>query len=232
MTARPAPEDPSRLMWDFTSICLACSAALRHAAEQRDAEHAPYGVDALDEISLHYVIRSGLSDAGYIALAEQRYPDHRARPRRSDGDRCDITLIRDADAHLLDPLAADTLFGQRGAEPGDACWIEVKFAHQHSLTDGVAGPSRAYSAQLLSAAIADLRKLARDRVITFAALLLIMFNADEQTAEHDLAAWLGRCLDLDLPIRTPSVERFGITDRIGNSVCTVALVPVRATRDH
>ncbi len=219
-------------MWDFASICNAGAVAIRALAEQRDAEHAPYGVDALDELSLHRVLADGLADAGYLALSEQRYPDHRSRPRRSEGDRCDIVLIRDPAAHLLDPLAADTLFGDRGADPADACWIEVKVAHQHALTDGVAGPSRAYAGQLLTAAIADLRKLARDRVLTFAALLLVMFNTDEPTAEHDLAVWLGRCLDRDLPIRTPSVERFAITDRIGNSVCTVAVVPIRATRDH
>ncbi len=219
-------------MWDFDSICTVSASALRALAKQRDAEHSPYGVDALDELSLHRVLTDGLSVAGYLALTEQRYPDHRARPRRSAGDRCDIVLVRDPSAHLLDPLAADTLFGLRGADPADACWIEVKVAHQHALTDGVAGPSRAYTGQLLTEAIADLRKLARDRVLTFAALLLVVFNTDEPTAEHDLAAWLGRCLDHDLPIRTPSVERFGITDRIGNSVCTAAAVPIRATRDH
>ncbi|MCH7792057.1 MAG: hypothetical protein IID31_07245 [Planctomycetes bacterium] len=45
---------------------------------------------------------------------------------------------------------------------------------------------------------------------------------------HDLAVTVHRMLDRDLPIASPSVESFPINDRIGNTVCTAALMPLRA----
>lgn len=218
-------------MWDLRTICDACAEALRTEAKRRDDEHAAYGVDALDELELQAILRAGLVSLDCGVLAEQRYPEFRARRRRSEGDRCDIVLTGGGDGHLLDPLASDTLFGDRGVDPADAMWIEVKVAHQHGLVEGVLGAGKNYSSQLLSAAMRDVRKLAACAELPFTALLLIMFNSDVATAEHDLAAWLNRCLDLELPIGSPAVERFAIADRIGNSVCTTALVPIKSAAD-
>ena len=220
-------------MWRPDDIARATADALRAEARRWDDEQSPYGLDALDEVSLHPVLARGLADAGFTPLAEQRYPSHRARRRRHEGERCDLVLVPDGADHLRDPLAADTLFGERGADPADAAWIEVKTAHQFAVIgDAAAGPNPAYSSQLLSAATADLRKLAHDPLIRFGGLLLLQFTLDESTARHDLAAWLNRCLDHDLPISSPASERFAVTDRVGNGLCTITLVPIRATRDH
>lgn len=213
-------------MWSHRAICEACADALRAEECRRCAEQSPYGVDALDELELHAVVRAGLRTSGFTVLAEQRYPDHRARRRRSEGDRCDIVLVPSGGAHLLDPLAADTLFGDRGVNPADAYWLEVKIARQFALTDGVAGAGRQYTQQLLSAATADVRKLSRDAVIEFAGLLLVLFTRDVATAEHDLSAWMTRCLDRDLPVSAPFVEQLHVTDRLGNAHAHIAVIPV------
>lgn len=215
-------------MWRLDDICAACADGLRAEAERLDHEQSPYGLDARDELALHPLVRAGLARAGLGVHAEQRYPGHRARARRSEGDRCDIVLTERPGQHLLDPLAAGTLFGDRGVEAGEALWVEVKAVHQFAIAPtGAAGPNPGYGALLLGPAMADVRKLASEGAIARAALLLVMFCADEATARHDLAAWMHRCLDKGLPVQSPATEVFAVTDRIGNGVCLVALVGVR-----
>lgn len=218
-------------MWDLRAILDAAAGALDAEARRRDLEQATRGLDALEEVELHPLIAAALSRAGFGVHPEQRYPGHRARPRRSEGDRCDLVLTQSADDHLLDPLAANTLFGHCGADPADACWIEIKAAHQHALIDGAISPG-AWSSQLLTAATADVRKLARDPTIVTAALLLVLFAEDERIAEHDLFAWLHRCLDKSLPVASPLLASFPITDRLGNARCAVALVRVLPERNE
>ncbi|TVQ31406.1 MAG: hypothetical protein EA376_09875 [Phycisphaeraceae bacterium] len=214
-------------MWNTRDICEHAAEALREEAARRDAEQSPYGLDSLEEVALHPIIAAGLRRHDLGVHAEQRYPSHRARRNRSQGDRCDLVVTSRPDDHLIDPLAADTLFGDRGATPSEALWIEIKTAHQFALTDGAAGPGSSYSAEMLSLATADLRKLARGGELGGSALLLAMFNADESVARHDLDAWLHRCLDQGIPIISVQAERFEITDRIGNTCCTTALIGVR-----
>jgi hypothetical protein len=80
---------------------------------------------------------------------------------------------------------------------------------------------------MLSVVAADIPKLARDERIRHAALLLILFTAEKAVAEHDIAAFMHRCLDKNLPVLSPSVEHLPIRDLIGNTTCTVAVAPVR-----
>ncbi len=216
-------------MWDLRAILDAAAAALAEEARQRDLEQSPRGLDALDELALHPLIAEGLRRAGFGVHPEQRYPGHRARPRRSEGDRCDLVLTPAPQDHLLDPLASDTLFGDRGVHPADACWIEIKAAHQHALIDGAIAPGP-WSSQLLTAATADVRKLARDPMIVSAGALLVLFAEDARLAEHDLFAWLHRCLDKALPVASPLLTWFPISDRLGNRCCMTALVRILAGR--
>jgi len=217
------------IAWDFDGLCAQAADALRAEADRLDAEQAVRGVDALDELALHPILRSGLANAGYAALPEQRYPGDRARPNRAEGERCDVVLLDEADAdhaRLLDPLDAGTLFAERGVAPESALWIEIKIAHQHALIEGVARPNPRYGAVLLREAPKDARKLHRDPHIRSAALLLVMFNTDEPTARHDVEAWRRRCLERAIPLAAPYQRRFPINDRIGNAVGAVLLAPV------
>jgi len=215
-------------MWDFDAVAAAAADALRAEAERLDLEQSPYGLDALEETSLHPLLAAGFRDAGFGAHTEQRYPTDRARPNRATGDRCDLVLTAESATPLIDALEAETLFGHHGVPLDEALWLEVKAAHQFALTEGVAGPSRAYASQLLSAALADARRLARDPGVAHGGALAIIFTADQATADHDIAMWVQRCLERDLPVAWPHVHRFDIADRIGNRLCAVALMRVRS----
>lgn len=217
-------------MFDLASILDGATSALRAHAARLDLEQSPYGLDALDEVALHPTLRAGIESAGLGAIAEQRYPADRARPKRSSGDRCDIVVTPCRGDALQDPLLAGTLFAAHGIESTDALWIEVKCVHQFALIAGVAGPSPDYTAQWSRAVGDDVRWLARDPGVGAGAVLIVCFTADEDVFRHDLLAWAHLALDRGLAIGSPIARTFGITDRIGNAICGVALVEVRPAR--
>lgn len=172
-------------------------------------------------------------------------------PERRDRLRCDLVLTPETGQRLMDPLHVEaalrahhreieaTLFAplerseaaivstaaSRGIHPGEAFWLEVKTVGQHTYTHGLSGPNRAYAAELRGTA-ADLRKLMDDEQIHCAALLLLLFSADEPTSMHDLHAFFHLCLDRGLPIRAPESRRFPVRDLIGNALCTICLLPL------
>lgn len=211
-------------MWDLGLILSSCAGALRARAAALDEEHAALGVDALEELSVHPLLCDALARAGFGVLREQRYPAGAERRRRSEGDRCDIVLTERPGALLRDPLLADTLFGADGVEPEEAFWLEVKVVGQFAVTDGFARANPGYTGGLLQGLMGDVRKLAAEPRIAHGAALLALYTVDEPTAENDLSQWTRLALEKGLPISSPLTERFGITDRIGNGVATVALV--------
>jgi hypothetical protein len=205
--------------------------ALRGRAEELDAERAVHGLDALPEIDLHPILAGALEGAGYAVHREQLYPAQSTRRRRSERERCDLVLTR-GEGELLDPrdgarqADAASLFTQRAVAPDDACWIEVKSVGQFTYEAGVPQPNRTYSSELVAGPIGDLAKLARDPFIATGAVLVVLFTADEPVARHDLGVLMHRCLDKELPVGSPMIRSFPITDRIGNARCSVALIPV------
>lgn len=215
--------------WDLFEIAGLCARGIRAEDARLAAEHAVRGVDALDELALQVLVRGGIA-ARYPVVAEQRYPAARARRRRSEGERCDIVVVPgDAGdgAHLIDPLEAGTLFAGRGVDPRDALWMEVKCVWQHAICDGVARANPAYATQLVRLTAADVRKLAREDGVSWAAVVVVAFHATAAVAEHDLGVWRARMIEQGWAGGAPIVERFAITDRIGNGVCSVVVAPVR-----
>src|SRR5437660_636200 len=63
--------------------------------------------------------------------------------------------------------------------------------------------------------------------IRHAAQLVVLFTADDEIATHDLDVWTAIGRERGLPIETRAVRRVRITDRLGNSLCSVALFPLR-----
>ena len=189
-----------------------------------DTEQSVYSIDALDELRLHPLIHASLAAGGFGIWPEQRYPSERTgRLRKSFGKRCDVVLTPDS-RPLLEPDAEQTLFCTDDAVPLEAAyWLEIKTVSQFTIE----GPFPRYSAELLSPVSQDIRKLARDRLIFHAGLLLVLFTADRDTAEHDLRAWEARCLEKGYPVAPPRVRHQAITDRIGNAHLAAALFPVR-----
>lgn len=225
--ARTSSDGASTVTWDLFEVCGLVTAALRAEASRLDSEQSVRGIDALDELSLHAVVREGIA-VRYPVLAEQRYPEARTRVRRTEGPRCDIVVVpRGGAPHLIDPLEAGTLFGEAGVDPRDALWLEVKGVWHHAIIDGIGRPDPSYTAQIIRLIAADARKLAAAPDLASAAVLVVAFHADRAIADHDLAPGLMRVASLGLGAGSPILDRFAITDRIGNGVCTVALIPVR-----
>ena len=232
-------------MWDGAELIEALSRGLTDRAQALDAENAVAGLDSLPEIDLHPILENSLAAGGLGVFREVPYP---GRPRRRtahrERERCDLVLTHNPQEPPADPVielkeqdkAAGTLFEPLVADiagapatPIDRCyWLEVKVVGQFTYTEGLPGPNQSYASELTRGPASDLAKLARDGRIVHAGVLLVLFTADESTAEHDLAVTVHRMLDHDLPIASPSVESFPINDRIGNTVCTAALLPLRA----
>ncbi len=209
-------------MWSVADIADAVEAGLVGEAERLDAEHAVSGLDALEEVDLHPLLAASLTRAGYGVHREQRYPAHRKRSKRSEGERCDFVLTPNGRA-LASPGQAPTLFDPPDAVAlEDAFWLEVKVVAQFTGE----GPNHNYTSQFLAPAQKDIRKLFKDPHAHHAGLLIVLFSQDERVAEHDLAAWLSRGLAHDLPVESPSLREFAITDRLGNALCALALYPI------
>jgi len=210
-------------VWIHTTIADAVVRGLREHAAAEDLEQAVYGFDCLDEVSMHPLIQEALRRAGFGVWPEQRYPGHWHKRRRSEGDRCDVVLTEEG-LPLRDPQVCGTLFDQLPAyDAEDAYWLEIKTVAQHEID----GPFSRYTSELLSSVSQDIKKLWRDGVIRHGGLLLVLFTEGKHIAEHDLAAWHGRCLDRGYPVGMSVIRGFDITDRIGNSYCAIGLFAVR-----
>jgi hypothetical protein len=217
--------------------------ALHRRAGELDAEQAVHGLDALPEVGFHPLLAAAFRGAGLGVWQEFPFPGEPGRrPRHSERERCDLVITKSPDAAIRDPVqalreelaSAGTLFEGHdridaacGVAPADAFWLEVKLIGQFCYSHGVPGPNRTYAAELLRTAPADIPKLVRDPGIRFAGLQLVLFTADAKVAEHDLGVVMDRCLRKGLPVSAPEMASFPVGDRIGNGVCTLALIPVR-----
>lgn len=209
--------------WQPPDIADAVLQGLAQQAQADDAEHAVYGFDARDELGLHPVIQSALSNAGYGAWPEQRYPGHWHKTKRSEGLRCDLVLTPDG-RPLRDQTIKGTLFDTGQAVDAQAAyWLEIKTVAQFETS----GAFKRYSAELLSPVMRDVKKIWSDDVIQHGGLLLILFTQTQEIAEHDLAVWHERCLSKGFPVGPPAVRGMPINDRIGNCWCSAAVFGVR-----
>lgn len=211
------------MRWHIADIADAVEKGLRERAAADDAGQEVYGFDALDELGLHPIIQDALRGAGYGVWAEQRYPGHWHKAKKSHGVRCDMVLTRDG-LPLRDVDVRGTLFdGQAAADPEQAYWLEVKSVAQFETS----GPFKRYSSELLSPVAQDVKKIWNDGVIQHGGLLIVLFTQSQAFAEHDLAAWHERCMQRGYPVGPPAVRGFEITDRIGNAWCAAAVFGVR-----
>ena len=213
------------MRWSAADIADAVAEGLQQRARDDDLEQAVYGFDALDELGLHPLIQQALRGRGWGIWPEQRYPDDEARPRRSEGKRCDVVLTPAPEGlPLRDPKVKGTLFdSQPAADPEESYWLEVKTVAQFET----GGPFRRYSAELFAPVTADVKKIWTDSRIMNGGLLLVLFTAGREVAEHDLLAWHQRCLDRGYPVAAPAMRGFDITDRIGNTWCAVGVFGIR-----
>ena len=210
--------------WFIDDIADTLHAGLCHHAAMLDEEQAIKGLDALAELAFHPLLTGILISRGYGVQREHRYPADLQKRNESEGERCDLILFPEGkslrQSHhiptLFDPPPEDMV------DLDEAFWMEVKVVAQFTED----GPNRTYTSQLLSTVRHDITKLAKDPGILHAGLLLILFTQDETVASHDLEIWQTRCLERGLPIGTPDIRHFPITDRLGNGCATTTLYPV------
>jgi len=211
------------MAWDAVEIVEAITRHLRARAAAADLEQAVYSIDALDELQLHPLIQTALREAGFGVWPEQRYSADGRRRRKSEGKRCDVVLTPD-DLPLLEPDAETTLFADPRAVPLEsAFWMEIKTVAQFTTEGAFVG----YSSELLQPVTHDIKKMAKDGMLFHCGLLLVLFTAEKQVAEHDLAAWERRAIERGYGVAPPTARHFAINDRLGNACCSVALFPVR-----
>ena len=229
-------------MWNTDVLVEAAAAALRRESTRLRDETAVRGLDACAEVPLHALLAEGFRDAGFGVYRERPFPGvDGTRPKFSERERCDLALTPDPGVTLLDPVerlvardaASQTLFGAdaapiaTGIEPGEAYWLEVKAIGQYCYSAGVPGPNRTYSSELLAGPARDLIKLEWDGAVRHAGAMVVLFTESEGTARHDLAVVLHKCLDRELAVASPVVRSFPIPDLIGNTACSVCLIPLR-----
>jgi hypothetical protein len=228
VAADKLPDPPPPARWSAPDLADAVEAGLRTIAAEQDAAQDVYGFDARDELALHPLLRRCFADVGYGVWPEVRYPSARRKRSKAEGNRCDLVLTP-ARRPLRQPDVKATLFDDpRAVDESAACWVEIKTVAQFE----VGGPFRRYSAELHQPVAADVRKLWADGVIAHAALLLVLFTATREVAEHDLPAWYQRCLDRKLPVGMPALRGLPLNDRIGNGWCGVGVFPVRGMSDR
>ncbi len=208
-------------------IADALQAGLLAQAQAEDLEQAVYGFDARAELALHPLVQQSLAAAGFGIFPEQRFPSDREHARKSKGQRCDLVLTPPGPhgpAPLRDPQAKATLFDdEQAVDLAEAYWLEIKTVAQFETT----GPFRRYSSELFSPVVDDVKKLWNDSLLRYAGLLLLLFTATPEVAEHDLAVWHERCLRKGCPLAMPAVRGVKLTDRIGNGWCAIAVFGVR-----
>ncbi len=232
-------------MWAPPVILNAARDSLELAAGELAELQAVHGLDSLNETSLHPVVEQGLINSGHGVLREIPYPSgSEFVPKNSARQRCDLVLTEKPGLEIFDPvkeqrlieMAQGTLFHEVahnvspervGVDPNDCYWIEVKAIAQFAYVDGVPGANRSYARELVTGPIKDIAKLASEPSIWHAGMLVILFAADDATIEHDLTQLVHECLNHDLPVSSPLIESFGITDRAGNTRCGLGLIPIR-----
>lgn len=232
-------------MWFFDDLARQASESLAQADGQLRDEQAVRGIDALDEVGLHPVLAGGFVATGLGVWREWPYPGKvKKRPGGAERVRCDLVLTPDAHARLVDPVAelkeidraAGTLFEPIATqvvpagpvvEAEDALWLEIKVVAQHSFVDGVPGPNRTYSSELVAGPAGDVVKLASDGAIGTRVVGVVLFAESEEAIDHDFNMAVHRLLDRDLPIGSPAISIARIEDRVGNAAVGVMLIPVR-----
>lgn len=211
------------MRWSTPDIADAVTIGLQAQAAREDAEGAVYGFDALDELGLHPIIQHSLTESGFGVWPEQRYPGHQQKKKRSEGQRCDVVLTPDG-RELRSESVRGTLFDSGDSiDPQGAYWLEIKTVAQYETS----GPFSRYSAELLAPVAKDVKKIWSDGLIQHGGLLIVLFTEEQAIAEHDLAVWHERCLRKGFPVGLPAVRGLPISDRIGNTWCSVAVFGVR-----
>jgi hypothetical protein len=209
-------------MWSGADLADALVIGIGRFEADTARAQAVSGIDSMDELDLHPHIADALEAAGFGVHREVQYPAARHGRNKAKGQRCDLVLTPEG-LPLHDPNAAATLFDNPDAvDLESAFWLEIKTIAQFLET----GANGSWSNELLSTVRDDVAKLDADDGIRHSALLIMMFAQSDEVVDHDLGVWQDRCLSQGFPIGAPWMRRVPLLDRLGNTVCRLAIYPV------
>jgi len=210
----------SSLQWDFSTLADDLARVIAQAERAICLEQAVYGLDFQDELQLQTALAHGLADA-YEVAREVHYPAS-AGAKLTHRKRCDIVLSPKGRPLRLDSRPAGLFDPVDQASPDESLWLEVKVAAQFRQAGVRHG---GYSAQWRTAVVEDLKKMEVEPAIKEAGLLLIVFTESADVLEKDLQLFEDVMVLKEVLAGFRKVRSIPILDRIGHTICTVALWP-------
>ena len=207
-------------MKDFFTLADRLGQIIAAAEANLRLEQAVYGLDTQDEKQLQTLLSNGLGEWHEVAR-EVHYPSSVGN-KLTHRWRCDLVLTEKGRPLKLDS-ELPTLFDPSNlSSPTEGLWLEVKIACQFR-EGGVRHGG--YGSQWRDAVVEDLRKMEADSLIHEAGLTLVVFNESEAVLAKDLELFESVLMRKEVLAGFRQVRTMPILDRIGHTVCTVAVWP-------
>jgi hypothetical protein len=208
------------MIHDFFTLADHLAQVIAAAEAELRLEQAVYGMDARDEKQIQEMLAAGLARF-YEVAREVHYPSsfgNKLTHRR----RCDLVLSEKGRPLKLDRDEPSLFDAPNLCSPQEGLWLEVKVAYQF----GEGGVRHGgYGSQWRDAVVEDLRKMEAEPMIREAGLALIVFNESQAVLEKDLELFESVLMRKEVLAGFRQVRPTAILDRIGHTVCTVALWP-------
>jgi hypothetical protein len=208
------------LHWDFATLADQLGVVVDQVEAELRLEQAVYGLDARTELQLQEMLATGLAKH-YEVAREVHYPSSRGK-KLSHRQRCDLVLTPKGRPLKIDSAPVTLFDAPDLATPEEGLWLEVKIADQFregGLRHG------GYGAQWRNAVVEDLRKMEADPLIHEAGLCLVVFNQSREILEKDVELFETILTQKEVLAGFRKVRSTKILDRIGHTICTVALWP-------
>jgi hypothetical protein len=206
--------------YDFFTLADHMGRVIARAESDLRLEQAVYGIDARDEKQIQDLLATGLREHHEVAR-EVHYPSSFGK-KLSHRRRCDLVLTEKGRPMKLDREAPSLFDPPNLCPPTEGLWLEVKVAYQFR-EGGVRHGG--YGGQWRDAVVEDLRKMESEPLIREAGLALIVFNENESILAKDLELFESVLTRKEVLAGFRQVRSTPILDRIGHTVCTVAVWP-------
>jgi hypothetical protein len=208
------------VQYDFHDLADRLGQVVSTAEADLRLEQAVYGLDAKDEKQLQTLLANGLK-AHYEVAREVHYPSSIGR-KLTHRPRCDLVLTPSGRPLKLDFDPPNLFDAPNLCLPQEGLWLEVKIAHQFR-EGGIRHGG--YGSQWRDAVVEDLRKMEADELIREAGLVLVVFNESQAVLEKDLELFESVLMRKEVLAGFRHVRSVPIWERIGHTVCTVAVWP-------
>ena len=206
--------------YDFFTLADHLAQTIAGAEAELRLEQAVYGLDTRDEKQLQELLAAGLRH-DYEVAREVHYPSSVGK-KLTHRQRCDLALTEKGRPLKLDSVEASLFDPPNLCPPQEALWLELKIAYQFREGGTRHG---GYGSQWRDAVVDDLRKMEADALIREAGLALVVFNESEAVLAKDLELFESVLMRKEVLAGFRQVRTTPITERIGHTVCTVALWP-------